>query len=499
MQKQTNNYLFLAAVAILSLFAGGHWNIPVAAWLIPIVALRFFRQSERPWRAAGLLWLATAIPTAISWQGATFFAQIHPAAELLFFLLTSPIGLIPYAVDRAYYRKAATAWWITLIYPIAATAIDFFSAGGSPVGSFGAVAYSQREFLLMMQLSAIGGIWIIPFVIGWCASIINLIWDQHFQLNRFSSASLITMLALLLLGFGRVATAAPASQQVPVAGFSLPLGEIRRLLDLKQQGDPAAFDQAIRQVHAEQLAEIRRLAEQGARIVVLQEGAGMGEVAHVDALLRDAAALAKQQQIYIVLPTVRFGSGQTVNAVQIIDPQGQIVLEHIKYGGTMFEGTQPGNGVLQVVDTPYGRISAVICWDADFPDTIRQAGMQQVDLLFIPANDWEGVKDIHAGMATFRAVENGMSIFRQTGQGISLIADPYGRITERIDQYREPASSRMSAIMQANIPLMRQATLYPQIGDAIGILAQLGLLGLIGGLLVQRWRMPKQPKVALSQ
>jgi apolipoprotein N-acyltransferase len=120
------------------------------------------------------------------------------------------------------------------------------------------------------------------------------------------------------------------------------------------------------------------------------------------------------------------GKQPAENKVHIIDPNGEIVLTHVKYGGNDFEGSLKGDGVLQTVDTPYGKLSAVICWDADFPTVIKQAGEQNVDLLFVPANDWREVKDIHAGMATFRAVENGMSIFRQTGEGVSVVVDAYG-------------------------------------------------------------------------
>ena len=111
-----------------------------------------------------------------------------------------------------------------------------------------------------------------------------------------------------------------------------------------------------------------------------------------------------------MLPVFDFGKTPAENVVHIIDPNGEIVLTHVKYGGNDFEGSLKGDGVLQTINTPYGKLSAVICWDADFPNIIKQAGEQDVDLLFVPANDWREVKDIHAGMATFRAVENGMSI-----------------------------------------------------------------------------------------
>ena len=206
-------------------------------------------------------------------------------------------------------------------------------------------------------------------------------------------------------------------------------------------------------------------------------------------LLADAAAVAQEEQIYIVLPTYAIDPAsqtQSANTVRIIDPTGAVVLEHIKFGGTMFEGSVTGSGVLQTVDTPFGKLSAVICWDADFPDVMRQAGAQDVDLIFVPSNDWYELRDIHAGMATFRAVENGAAIFRQTGAGVSLVADAYGRIVNRVDSFAAAPTGAVTDLQQVATPVGSVATLYPLVGDAFGWAMQIGLIGLVVFLWIKR-------------
>jgi apolipoprotein N-acyltransferase len=181
--------------------------------------------------------------------------------------------------------------------------------------------------------------------------------------------------------------------------------------------------------------------------------------------------------------------------VHIIDPNGEIVLEHVKYGGTMFEGSLTGSGELQTVDTPYGKLSAVICWDADFPHVIKQAGAQDVALLFVPSNDWLAVKDIHAGMAAFRAVENGMSIYRQTGSGVSSVIDAYGRTIHRVDAFPEESSGNFAALQMVATPIGSVDTLYPVIGDVLGNLMLILALGLLVGLWWSRKKAPAQTQV----
>jgi apolipoprotein N-acyltransferase len=478
-------YIYLLIVFILSLFIGGKWNIPLAAWIMPVFAIRFFRESDKAGRNFLLMWLVSAIATIIAWNGATATAAIHPNAEPIFFILMAPIGLIPYVIDRLYARRFPNAAWVTLVYPIAATAVDFFSASGSPFGSFGAAAYSQRGFLPAMQIASVFGLWGINFVMSWFASLINHLWENGFKFTRLTLTSAGLLALILGLGVGRILLPSQPEQTATVAGFSLPNGTLPGLLDQLNSGDEAGFRQGADEIHAQQLEQIRKMADEGADIISLQEGAGLGMSDQVAKFVADASAIAIEKNIYIILPTFDFGTTPPENKVHIIDPNGEIVLTHVKYGGNDFEGTLKGDGILQTIDTPYGKLSAVICWDADFPNIIKQAGKQNVDLLFVPSNDWLEVKDIHSGMATFRAVENGLSIFRQTGQGVSSAVNVYGRELNRVDSFKEIASG-FAGVQRVEMPIGSVNTLYPSVGDALGNVMLVGLVGLLIGLFVTR-------------
>lgn len=481
-------YFWLILTTLLLLFVGGRLNFPLAGWLAPVFAIRFFRASEKAGRNFLLLWLASAVSTIITWNGATFMYFVHPVAEALFFLLMVPLGLIAYVVDRVYYRRFGSSFWMTLVYPIAATALDFFSSNGSPFGTFGAGAYSQRDFLPVMQIASFTGLWGITFVMSWFASLVNYVWENGFKLNRLALTSAGLLALILGLGFWRTLQPSQPEQTVQVAGFSLPDGKLSKTLGHLQAEDEVGFRQAVEQLHAQELNQIRVLAQEGAKIVVLQEGAGVGYSDQVQKLLIDAAFMAKEEGIYIVLPTFTFGKEKPENVVHIIDPSGRVVLEHVKYGGTQFEGSLTGRQELQTVDTPYGRLSAIICWDADFPSVVKQAGEQHVGLLFVPSNDWLAVKDIHAGMAAFRAVENGTTIYRQTGSGISSVTDAYGHIIQRADSFAEKSAGDFAAVQMVATPIGSVDTLYPALGDIIGNAALIAFAGLFLGLFLSRKR-----------
>jgi apolipoprotein N-acyltransferase len=484
-------YLWLVIVAILGFFIGSKWNIPLAGWLAPIFAIRFFRDSDKAWRDFLLFWLASAISTIVSWQGATFMSMIHPAAEAGFFLLMAPLGLLPYIIDRVYFRRFGSSAWLTLVYPVAATAMDYFSASGSPFGTFGAGAYSQRDFPAVMQIASVTGLWGITFVASWAASLVNHLWESGFKTTRLAWTFVGLLALILVLSFGRTLLPSAASQTAQIAGFSLPAGKFTELMKQLNSGDEAGLRQALDELHAQELDQIRAFARQGADIVILQEGAGMGYSEQVEKFTANASALAKEEGIYIILPTFDLGKSPAENEVRIIDPQGAVVLTHVKYGGNTFEGTLKGSGILQTVDTPYGKLSAIICWDADFPNVVKQAGAQNVDLLVIVSNDWLEVKDIHEGMAAFRAVENGLSIFRQTGQGVSAVIDAYGREIQRVDMFEENAAG-FTDMQMVETPIGSVETLYPVVGDSLGSAALLGMVGLLIGLFLTRRKKSEQ-------
>lgn len=125
----------------------------------------------------------------------------------------------------------------------------------------------------------------------------------------------------------------------------------------------------------------------------------------------------------------------------------------------------------------------MICWDADFPATIRQAGRNGTDLLLVPSNDFREIDPMHTQMAVFRAIENGVSLVRQASNGLSIATDPYGRVLAAMDHFT--ASDR---VMVAQVPTQGVSTIYAVIGDLFGWLAVIGFVGMIVWAVVQRRR-----------
>lgn len=499
--KKNNSFLsagiLFALFTLTAIFSSGRWALPLAAWVSTVLGLRLIRL-YKPLRGYGLLVLGSFIAAAIAWYGATMMSFIHPAAHFIFVFVMSLIGTAAYLLDRIltgwFQRDGRPApFWTTLIFPLLVTGIEYFSMNG-PSGSFGAGAYSQAGFLPLVQFSALTGIWGITFVSAWIASVINHAWERDFRRAEVRNGVLAAGLVLLVvLGYGwsRLWLAPAPETTVTVAGFTADPELVTGFGESISSGDEGLFRTNGAIAAQRYFERSLEAARQGAEIVVWPEVAVFGNPDGIQEVLAEGAELAAAEGIYLVIPAVTVYPEDTqpaVNAIYILDPVGEIALEHIKYGGNLFEGTQKGSGELQAIDTPYGKLSAVICWDADFPDVMRQAGQQSVDLMIVTAHDWYEVRDIHADMAVFRAVENGMALFRQTSNGVSLAADARGEVLSRVDQYEGGSEDGFTNVQLVELPLGAAGTQYPDLGDLVGQLSLLGAVAMIPAGVIARRR-----------
>ncbi|SHJ45657.1 apolipoprotein N-acyltransferase [Tessaracoccus bendigoensis DSM 12906] len=485
--------LLLAGIALCTMFTCGPWNVPIAAWIGMLLTLRYFRDTTTPVRDFVVLSLLTGAITAVLWQGAVPDIVTAPLPSAVLFLVMAPLGMLAYVLDRLVHRRAeplrqeqtrrGATVLASLAFPLAMTAWDTLGTSSPDVGTFGSAGYSQAGATPVMQLAAVGGLALVTFTVAWTASLANLLWERRPERPVSALVSLGVVGAALVVG--GVRSAGSADETVRVGGVSLGNDVLPAALAAYQADD--GFDARVAEAHAYLIENAVRLAEDDVQVVVFSEAAGFGTATDIDLLRLDLGEVASTHGVWIALPTlVLGGEGPAVNQVEIIDPTGQVVLTHVKYGGNAFEGTLRGDQDIPFVDTPFGRLAAVICWDADFPGIVAQVGRDDVDLLLVPANDWAEVRAIHSDMSTFRAVENGTAVFRQTSSGVTLAVDAYGRVLDRVDSFSDASGAPGELIV--DLPLHDPPVAFPTVQNLVGLISQVGTLGFIVWLVVARLR-----------
>jgi apolipoprotein N-acyltransferase len=336
-----------------------------------------------------------------------------------------------------------------------------------------------------MQLVSLVGLWGISFLISWFASVVNWAWEQDFDWSTIRSGVGIyatVILVVIFCGGARLVIPEPHAGTVRIASMTAIdlLAETGTSEEIIQD---RYFDWTIREAQA------------GAKIIVWSEAAGTVEEETEAALIERGQEVAKQEGIYLAIPIfVNHPDGPPKaieNKLIIIDPAGDIVLDYDKFCMTQFQEVH-GDAELLSVETPYGTLSGVICCDMDFPSVIRQAGQNSTDILLAPSLEpFAQLTQMHMRMSVFRAIENGVSIVRQTDNGLSMATDPHGRVLAQVDHFT--SSER---VLVAQVPTQGVITLYPVVGDMFGWLSIIGFGALVSWTVILRRKTTRAESVA---
>jgi apolipoprotein N-acyltransferase len=413
--------------------------------------------------------------------------------------VNSLVGAIPFFLDGLLApklrRDGHLPFTATFIFPLAATALEFLTSSTNPIGNFGAVGYSQYGIPLLTQVTAVTGMLGLTFLVSWFPAVGNWAWENNFEWQRIRTGiSAFVIVLAVVLGYGAVRLAmAPeigSLDTVPVASFTVAENHMGELNELLEEEGIAAYRQETQAVHDRYLAMTEATIAGGAKIILWPELAIIGVEEDVQAVVEQGQSLAQESDIYLGMPTFTvFPDSERAaeNVMFVAGPDGNIVLKHVKYGGNILEGTLKGSGEIETIDTDYGRLSAIICWDTNFPNIVRQVGEQNTNILLSPAKEWDGINPMHAEMAVFRAIENGTAVIRQADEGLSIVVDGYGRTLATGEGLADTGN-----YVLAEVPTTSPSTLYPVVGDVVGVISLVGLLALLAYALISSRRQQRE-------
>lgn len=464
--------LLLAGTLLLG-FSTGRYSAPLAAWIGPVLIMRYARDHKV---GRGYLLVLAACILAYLIGFTAIAAGLLPLP--IVFLLALSYGFLwslPYLADRILFARLR-GFSSTLAFPLAATTLEFVNTRTNPMGTWGATGFTQHGNLPLMQLASVTGMIGITFLMGWFASVANWAWE-----NRGRGGGILqgvapfglTIAAVYVFGFLRL-NLVPASETVRVAGIT-PQSGFPLLVRTVEMSDRAAIRLEVQSHWDVYFDATVREAQAGAKVIVWPEGAGTVPFSDEASLTTQAQDVARQNGVYLAIGMFAFDLDKKrpqENKFLLIDPTGTIVIEHFKYGGRITDPYRvQGDGKLQTVTTGFGVLSGVVCWDLDYPAVIQQAGRNGTALMLVPSRDWPAIDPVHSHMAVFPAIENGMSVVRQTDDGLSIAVDPYGRVLAQTDFFG--ATDRT---MIAQVPVGHVSTIYTAFGRWFEWLCVVGFL-----------------------
>lgn len=365
------------------------------------------------------------------------------------------LGACLFAVGVVLFRMGVVRgklWLAVLVFPAFWASIEFAIAKLSIHGTFFNISYSQMNFVPILQIASVTGIWGISFTIFLFASTVAALLVPAPRSTKLPLLIGSFIFIAGVLGFGAWRLASTSNS--PTIKVALIASDAPENLN---PGSPAEVQQMF-QRYAD---HVELLAGQGVQLFVLPEGIGPVN----DASLVDFddlfGGLAKETGSYIEVGIARITPSGSWNQERLYSPQGELAASYNKHhllppGENRFTpGTKRA-----VVSGISGRWGLEICKDMDFPRLSRQYSRDGVSLLIVPASDFVDDGWLHGRMAILRGIESGFSIARSARLGILTATDDRGRVLAERNTI-----GPSFAIAIANIPVRHDSTLYSIFGN----------------------------------
>ncbi|MGE5375932.1 MAG: nitrilase-related carbon-nitrogen hydrolase [Bacteroidota bacterium] len=453
---------------LLSFPPYGYWPL---AW-VALVPATFAQYRLLPlrWSALGpslylLFWLGPYLARLFGTQFGPFFTYLgvliallmffisndrkfHEATGFRWFVLASTCGWVGFEMVRATfipliatsafisYTQATQTW---LLQPVAIFSVYGFNLLIIMVNytlTQGLLAWYDRRFLpagvhmngrLAKRWLAIVGV----ILIAW----IGL---SLFMLNRSQVDTPIVRVASLRSGF-------------PLPAFQDEVND-----------DRVRFDTFASQA--------RDAALQGAQVLFTSEM--MFNFDPQQRYTEEFERLAHELNALIYIDyTVTKGSEPYRNEAVLLYPSGEFSPVYAKNHVPPGEPLSAAAGAYPVLDTPFGKMAAMICHDANYTDVARRLAANGSQLIAAGFREFQGFGEQAWTNVTFRAVENHTPIVMTGASYVSAVIDPNGRQVALDASYKGGP-----LVLVADVPMGSGATVYTRAGDVLGWLALAGFV-----------------------
>ncbi|HEX2946238.1 MAG TPA: nitrilase-related carbon-nitrogen hydrolase [Clostridia bacterium] len=442
--------------ALLLLFIGWEYNIPAIAWVsYPLLVYSF--RSFKKWYLTLPLVVLMAVVRFVSIYGGW---DMELWLTIIFSVLVLAPLLAGLYLDRAFVGHLSPIL-ASLVFPCTYIVFDYLLTFMN-LGMTFSLVYSQATFLEFIQVVSVFGSWFAGFVTAWFAPVAVLLVQNTGKLKTIRRPLIVyfTILSVILLfGCFRLALARPHSETVRIASVT---EEHRQdywtITDRNTpRGDSPSIKPEMKAIEDKLFKQSQKAVDYGAEIIFWSEGDSPMYEDDYDAFIKRASDFARENRVWFVPACVmlRYDRNKNDNLAIIFEPEGKM---EYRYEKTISWYPTDSDGKLPVIQTPYGKLSAAICFDMDYPRLISQAS--DADIMLVPGYDTKKISDFHTRVSFLRGIENGFSVVRQANESASISADYLGNTLTYQNYFYTP-----DRIMISDVPVRGVWTLYGFTGE----------------------------------
>ncbi len=431
-----------------------------------------------------------------------------PVSYAIMFLLASYLGLYTALFAYLYNMTKEGSPVIRLIIgPCIWAALELlrnYFITGFPWALLG---YSQYEFLEIIQIAEITGVYGVSFLIVMSniaiAEIAILIRKRgrkekgHYKnLIALTAIPIFLFTAIYIYGYIKL-----SSNKSDANNQKIKIGLLQGNIDQGVKWD-VKFKRETIDIY---LNLSKKAKAEGAELIIWPETAAPFFFEEEKGYQKMLTDFARENNIYLLFgsPAVK-DYNKLLNRAYLISPKGEILSRYDKmhlvpfgeyvpltkllfFINKMVEGIGdfiPGEEYT-IMKTDGGRFGVVICYEIIFPELVREFVKKDANFMVTITNDaWFGKSSApyqHFSMAVFRAIENRVPVVRAANTGISGSINSYGRIKKATDIFVETYITD-----EIEISKEHKKTFYTRYGDIFSYICSALVIGFFGWSLIKK-------------
>lgn len=439
------------AISALAYFVSsgvlGDWGSYMWIAPLPILLFSFYSSNIAAFTCAYLAYfLGTVAATYYLSTGLPI--ELENSYPISLYYLSNAFDALIFALIIVITRHVVLRlnhWTSIFIFPSLWTAYEYIVSLISSGATNNSIANSQIEWLSIIQIASITGIWGITFLLTLIPASIAISWRyRHTNMHTLMTLTIpaIIFIAVASWGFWQL------KQEYYVPSMIVGLATIPESpQDLKSTDKNTVLNIVDHYINA-----VNELADEGASIILLPEKIVTALPAYLPTIVTKFSQAAKTKKVTLIV-----GLNEPIdkkNVALVIGPDGKTQFEYTKQHIVRFNSEADytrGNSTC-VFSANEEKLGVTICHDIDYQNLGRDYSRARIGTMFVPALDYVTDAWLHARVAIIRGIEGGFSVVRNAQWGYMTISDPQGQISE----------IRMSSF---NTPTMLLSTVSPGDGN----------------------------------
>ncbi|WP_247680053.1 nitrilase-related carbon-nitrogen hydrolase [Chitinophaga polysaccharea] len=454
------------------LFAGICWYLSFSLsshiwwplWVAPVPILYFSLRLTGKWTF--LIAFAGYLIGRLSWV--PYLLSVLPSPLVFLFTLLFPLIFALQVIAARKLMLTYSHWSTVFVFPVWVTTMEYLGFLTAPDGTAGSIAYTQCDFLPVVQIASLTGIQGITFLVTFFPVAIALIIYRYQRKQSIRTLSFVTigvLVAAMVWGFVRLNQTSSATKSLQVGMAAI---DKRAYHNENTKGEDR--DLYLANLYLRQVGE---LAKQGAEIIVFPEKMFTVRDNRRPGFIQQFKDTAMVHHVCIVACVTQQKGDYYENRAWVIGKDGALLADYQKvhlFAGELLDSLKPGKepGLFLRNGTTEG---VAICKDMDFQQYISRYGSADCNVLYVPAWDFERDGWLHSRMAMMRCVEGGFGMVRNARKGRLTINDYCGRVL-----YEVNSDKGTPALLSGNMDIQHHATLYNKWGDWFSILNAIAFL-----------------------